>query len=732
MEMAAKIFSSKFAEIDHVLKKLKSLEFRELISLWRDLLTVFDVKYYKSSGGTLQKFFPRTHFYLFGLFKQMQTNAIFNPRIYKMQLSPSSIGARFPLLHYLHFSRTYSTLTDWDIDYLTLRPDVVIFRRSPLVHYFRYGLLSENLRMAVEHDYLNSARNTQMQRLVLSQTYKPLSAGSPKSVLNLELILDYCSQNLVVFSDADELNSKFLPLRTRQTIHQISQQCQGYSPVISITFADNSLQIYLTLHRRCLIDLNTIRNIVVGNVSEIAEEMIEEVLANMLNNYISKSQNYLEQFEHLVTVNGQIELPLPLDFRNSTIGSMREVKILAQMRGLECSQSKRILIISHEDTFTGAPIFASQIAMQLETEGYDVSVLVLREDKQDGMFVRQNLRVNLLSDFDTQVFGYRWLMHDWKLTGQGKAALHRAIKHIRPNLVILNTLASSDAIETVVREGVPSILYVHENWKTEDFKKGTNEIFAMQVVNGLMGASTVLFGSSAAASNWSSVCNPFRSQTLSSWRVPSSTESNLDESERRRVRTSLSLTDLDFLILSIATFEPRKRIEDLIAAFDLVTDPNVHLLIIGRTPGIGNSYEQDIDALVRELPNVTILNASADLSPFYLASDIFLFASEQEVFPLVLQEAAWFGLPRVVSEYPGIAEMIPDETLGFVYPVGDVGSAARKIEILIADKQLRTSMRTKALDFQKIATQSSFENLINLIEITQTQPSIICIPETWI
>ncbi|MGZ8556849.1 MAG: glycosyltransferase family 4 protein [Chitinophagaceae bacterium] len=77
---------------------------------------------------------------------------------------------------------------------------------------------------------------------------------------------------------------------------------------------------------------------------------------------------------------------------------------------------------------------------------------------------------------------------------------------------------------------------------------------------------------------------------------------------------------------------------------------------------------------------------------FYQQSDIFVFPSLDEAFPLVLLEAMQFKLPIVASDVGGVQEIVIDKQTGFVVQRNDAEALACKLLSLIKDASLRNSM----------------------------------------
>lgn len=104
-----------------------------------------------------------------------------------------------------------------------------------------------------------------------------------------------------------------------------------------------------------------------------------------------------------------------------------------------------------------------------------------------------------------------------------------------------------------------------------------------------------------------------------------------------------------------------------------------------------------------------------DLSRVYASSDIILFPSTTETFGNVILEGLASGLPAVVSDVGGCAEIIRKSGGGIITPAGDAGQFFVNCLRLIDDPQYYETLREKGLSY---AAMQSWD-LINKDMISQ-------------
>jgi glycosyltransferase involved in cell wall biosynthesis len=225
---------------------------------------------------------------------------------------------------------------------------------------------------------------------------------------------------------------------------------------------------------------------------------------------------------------------------------------------------------------------------------------------------------------------------------------------------------------------VPFIFYVHEIWGARFSIKNSSDPFLQTVEFALTNAQAVVYGSEASMKVWSQQGNYANESVINS--VLRIQEQNPDFQSIRLARKDFGIQNSTSVFLGVAVFEPRKRIEDLIEAFRIANIPDSVLLLVGKS-GRFPDYEDRLRDLANGVTNIYLLPVSSDLPLFFEIADVFVHASQEEVFPLIIQQALGYGLPVIVAKYPGYEELL-GETYPHVYQPGDVSSLALLLQSL--------------------------------------------------
>jgi glycosyltransferase involved in cell wall biosynthesis len=146
-----------------------------------------------------------------------------------------------------------------------------------------------------------------------------------------------------------------------------------------------------------------------------------------------------------------------------------------------------------------------------------------------------------------------------------------------------------------------------------------------------------------------------------------------------------------FTVLCVCRFYPRKRVDVLLRAADLLRSriPELEVRIVG-----GGPRQAPLRRLWRQLRLERIVRWVGDVAPAQLAAeyngaDVFCLPSVQEGFGIVFLEAMAAGKPIVASRAAAVPEVVRHGLL--VEPESDE-ALANAIERLYRDSQLRTSL----------------------------------------
>lgn len=200
--------------------------------------------------------------------------------------------------------------------------------------------------------------------------------------------------------------------------------------------------------------------------------------------------------------------------------------------------------------------------------------------------------------------------------------------------------------------------------------------------------------------------------------------------DRAQQRAALGFAANDLVIGMCALFRPEKNHLQLIEAIGALRRRGIaaRALLIGD-----GEMRPAIEARARELGlsgAVVITGLQKDVRPFLAASDTVVLCSQTETFSLAALEAMALGLPVVLSEVGGAAEMVRPGVNGFLFPVGDTGALVERLAQLV-DPAERERMgnearaRMEALFSETTMVDRYAQLLVDLCQVRASAETVV-------
>ena len=164
--------------------------------------------------------------------------------------------------------------------------------------------------------------------------------------------------------------------------------------------------------------------------------------------------------------------------------------------------------------------------------------------------------------------------------------------------------------------------------------------------------------------------------------------------EKERIRQKKGIAE-KYVVLSVGQFIHRKGNDVLLKAAGMLAD-DVGLYIVGGKATA--EYMQLVEEY--KLKNVHFIDfiPPQELKEYFLAADVFVLPTREDVWGLVINEAMAAGLPVVTTDrcVAGI-EMITDGVNGYLVPVEDHKALAAAMDKVLSDEALRKAMAQENL-----------------------------------
>lgn len=163
------------------------------------------------------------------------------------------------------------------------------------------------------------------------------------------------------------------------------------------------------------------------------------------------------------------------------------------------------------------------------------------------------------------------------------------------------------------------------------------------------------------------------------------------DDDKKSLKETLGLDVNLPAVISIGQFIPRKGFDVLLKAWKGIGD-KAQLLIIG-----GGDDRPIYESMIGDLglKNVKIIDfmPKDQLFKYYLASDLFVLPTREDVWGLVINEAMAMGLPVITTDNCNAGlELVVNGENGYIVPVEDVDALHNSLDGLLSDLELCRKM----------------------------------------
>ncbi len=150
------------------------------------------------------------------------------------------------------------------------------------------------------------------------------------------------------------------------------------------------------------------------------------------------------------------------------------------------------------------------------------------------------------------------------------------------------------------------------------------------------------------------------------------------------------------VVMHLSNFRPVKNVAGVVHMFFRLTQlrPAV-LLLVGDGPESGAAMS--LAERLGVADKVHFLGNQQQVENLFACADAFLLPSYYESFGLAALEAMACGVPVVVADVGGVSEVIEDGKSGFLIDPDDYKAGAEKLNLLLSDERMNTSIKEAAL-----------------------------------
>ncbi|QQY32676.1 D-inositol-3-phosphate glycosyltransferase [Chryseobacterium gleum] len=367
------------------------------------------------------------------------------------------------------------------------------------------------------------------------------------------------------------------------------------------------------------------------------------------------------------------------------------------------SETKKILLISHEASLSGAPILVLSVLKKLrqERKNYKVDVLLLRPGQLYEDFAKLSDNKIIVANYYNQSLSF--VNRNFKKIQNAffpkTESKEEQIEKITGRLLQNNyDLVYANTAETLIwtipfyKKNIPTVVAIHE--LTFGIESAYSPDFIKENISNV---STIIAGSNAVANN---LINRYNADPKKVKAIHSFVDEKLEiQKNQIQIKKELNIAESD-IIMGIASSQELRKGTDLVPLLVKKiadkTDINFKFINLGGSSSIGPVKCSKLDAeKLGVLDKIIYVDHNKFPNDYINIFDIFLLLSREDPFPLVMLTAAKLKKPIVAFENSGGAVEFLENGFGVLAPYLDLDVMASEIVKLLQNKELRENYGLK-------------------------------------
>lgn len=351
-------------------------------------------------------------------------------------------------------------------------------------------------------------------------------------------------------------------------------------------------------------------------------------------------------------------------------------------------QGKKLLLVTHDLSLSGAPLIQYMLAKHLAGQGYALTVLSAMEGPLRALYAQAQVEVRVETNAMNDARVPFYFMQD-----------HGA--------VLVNTILAWRAVYAAKASGTPCLWWVHESEFGQRFARRNPRVAGAFAL-----AEAVIFPSRASAALYVGFAGPDNYHAL---------HSGLDLEAAAGAEDHFRKPLGKFCVVNLAGIEARKGQDVLVrsmAALPEALRSEVEVYLVGRI--LDRRFCKKLARLARSMKNVHLVGqvSHVEARAYLRAADVFVLPSRDEALPISMLEAMFFAKGIVAADVGGVGEVIDHGVNGLLFEADDHAALARHLEQLYRDRELLQRLGREAqAKFQAGLTVARFgQDILHIIQ----------------
>ena len=335
--------------------------------------------------------------------------------------------------------------------------------------------------------------------------------------------------------------------------------------------------------------------------------------------------------------------------------------------------------------------------------------------------------------------------------------LHKLLCEYEIRILIANTIMRSDVVIMAKKVGLSTIWVIHESWPREKIAYYAQEVFMQKdlsaevVKRAFQLANCIVFPSKVQMDVYQGLYSELSAKTIYNGISLKDLDAYRSSQDRDVIRAQLGYGSDVCLVLHIGTIcerkgqvytakacselmaaHPNSRLKTLLVGARYIRDHEIaYIDRIKKTIQIAKRtwtrWEDTKDA-DRGQSDFTIMDVQSNVMRFYMAADIVVVPSLNEVLPLVIGESMAFERPIVCSRIDAIPEAVEHNVEGLLVEAANSQELRDAIWRLASDPGLRRQLglagrRRVERQFSLPSMCSCYRELIDMLTPTKQHAS---------
>lgn len=347
---------------------------------------------------------------------------------------------------------------------------------------------------------------------------------------------------------------------------------------------------------------------------------------------------------------------------------------------------KKILVIGHEASLTGAPKLLLDIVKNLKNHNYEIMFVLGKSGKILEEY--QKIAPTELWNLDTSEYPIvKKLLYRIKRLGQSpNHIVLKKIKEYNPDLIFNNTIVNGEILEMIMGGKNYRVLsMIHEMESViKMFNRNGNSDKVLKFSNYFIVPSdavknNLILNHQVAPNKIKTIhgfVNPINKEILSKNKI--------------EIQQELNIKETDFVVSMCGNLIYRKGFDFFIELASIVHKnghSDIKFVWVGGKKNSGTYFEIKEEIRKRGLSEcVTVVHETPEILSYYSCFDIFFLSSREDPFPLTMLEAAQFELPILGFKQSGGVEEFLQNGGGLLSNYGDVQDVYKNLMKLKNDK----------------------------------------------